>query len=214
MTPVPRGSLDAFLLGGPLDPRRTAVVVVDLQQCFVEPGSPLAGPRALELIPAANALTERCREVGVTVVFTAHVLRADHSNGGTLPALIPVVADGIIDIDADSARLHPDLVVGADDIVVSKPRFSAFAATDLELILRTRGVDTIAVAGTATEVCCESTARDAADRGLRVVFLSDVTASGGANLRDADARQAEALARVGTFFGRVASKDAFVASLA
>jgi len=61
----------------------------------------------------------------------------------------------------------------------TKPRFGAFQGTDLELILRSRGIDTVIVTGVATNVCCDTTAREAAVRDFRVFFLSDGTATHG-----------------------------------
>jgi ureidoacrylate peracid hydrolase len=160
----------------------------------------------MELLERLDALAQRCREAGVLVILTAHVVRADHSNAGTLPAKVAAVEEGMIDEASESAALHPAVRVDPRDIIVRKPRFSAFAGTDLELILRTRGIDTVIVAGIATDICCESTARDAADRGLRVIFLSDGTATGsGADDPHADADHAAALRRLDTYFADVVS---------
>jgi nicotinamidase-related amidase len=63
------------------------------------------------------------------------------------------------------------------DLVVAKPRYSAFYGTDLEAILRSKGIDTLIVSGTVTSVCCDSTARDAFSRDYKVIFLSDGTAA-------------------------------------
>jgi biuret amidohydrolase len=73
--------------------------------------------------------------------------------------------------------LHSRLEVLAGDIVLEKPRFGAFHGTDLELILRARGVDSVILTGIATNVCVETTAREAAVRDFRVFFTSDGTAT-------------------------------------
>jgi nicotinamidase-related amidase len=62
-------------------------------------------------------------------------------------------------------------------LVVAKPRYSAFYGTDLEAILRSQGIDTLIISGTVTDVCCESTTRDAFSRDYKVIFLSDGTAA-------------------------------------
>ena len=183
-----------------------ALILVDLQRCFIDQSSEHSAKGAMALIERLNALAERCREAGVLVILTAHVLRADHSNAGTLPDKVAAVADGMIDETSESAALHSAVRIDPRDIVVRKPRFSAFAATDLDLILRTRGIQTLIVGGIATDICCESTARDAADRGLHVIFLSDGTAAGsGADDPHADEAQAAALARLDAFFADVVS---------
>jgi ureidoacrylate peracid hydrolase len=184
----------------------TALILVDLQRCFIDQSSEHSAQGATALVERLNALAERCREANVLVILTAHVLRADHSNAGTLPEKVVAVADGMIDEMSEGAALHSAVRIDPRDIVVRKPRFSAFAGTDLDLILRTRGIQTLIVAGIATDICCESTARDAADRGLHVIFLSDGTASGsGADDPHADQAHVDALARLDAFFADVVS---------
>jgi nicotinamidase-related amidase len=63
------------------------------------------------------------------------------------------------------------------DLIVAKPRYSAFHGTNLEAILRSKGIDTVIVGGTVTNVCCDSTTRDAFSRDYKVIFLSDGTAT-------------------------------------
>ena len=71
------------------------------------------------------------------------------------------------------------MVVQPIDVRLDKPRFGAFTGTDLELTLRTRGIDTVIVSGISTIVCCDTTAREAHARDFRVFFLSDGTATAG-----------------------------------
>ena len=107
------------------------------------------------------------------------MLRTDGSNSGVLGEIAPIVQEGIINRGLKSSALHKGLVVDPCDILLEKPRFGAFHGTDLELILRSRGIDTIIVTGIATNVCCETTAREAAVRDFRVFFLSDGTTTFG-----------------------------------
>ena len=125
-------------------PERTALVNVDMQNCFVQ-GSPFSAP------------------------------------------------DG--------------LVVDPCDILLEKPRFGAFHGTDLELILRSRGIDTIIVTGIATNVCCETTAREAAVRDFRVFFLSDGTTTFGIGDVSAAQLQRATCATLGLLFGQVVTVD-------
>ena len=85
---------------------------------------------------------------------------------------------GFLRQGSESAALHPGLVVEPRDLLLDKPRFGAFHGTDLELILRARGIDTVIISGIATNVCCDTTAREANARDFRVLFLSDGTATG------------------------------------
>jgi ureidoacrylate peracid hydrolase len=157
-------------------PERTALVNVDMQNCFVH-GSPISAPDGLIVLGRINRLAATCRAAGILVIHTSHVLRSDGSNMGVLSEIAPIVKQGMINKGSESAALHKGLDVDPRDILLEKPRFGAFHGTDLELILRSRGIDTIIVTGIATNVCCETTAREATVRDFRVFFLSDGTAT-------------------------------------
>ena len=89
----------------------------------------------------------------------------------------------------------------ACDILLDKPRFGAFHGTDLELILRSRGIDTTIISGFTTNVCCETTAREAMVRDFCVLFLSDGTAGGSVE------RHQAALVTLGRRFAQVLTVD-------
>jgi len=158
----------------PVVPDRTALVNIDMQNCFVH-GSPFSAPDGLDVQDRINRVAAACRNAGIVVIHTCQVLRPDGSNIGVLGEIAPIVKKGMIDKGSPSAALHRGLVVDPRDILLEKPRFGAFHGTDLELILRSRGIDAIIVAGIATNVCCETTAREATVRDFRVFFLSDGT---------------------------------------
>jgi nicotinamidase-related amidase len=157
-------------------PKRTALVNVDMQNCFVE-GSPLAAPEGLAILERINRLAVICRRSDILVIHTRSVFRSDGSNIGVLGEFDPAVRTGILNQGSPAAALHPRLVVEAGDIILDKPRFGAFHSTDLQLILRSRGIDTLMITGIATNVCCETTAREAAVLDFRVFFLNDGTAT-------------------------------------
>ncbi len=159
-----------------IDPGRTALLVVDMQNCFVA-DSPIAAPLGAEVAGRLNQLAAACRPSGIPVIWTRHVVRPDGSNTGLLGEVIPPVAAGIINDDAPTAALHPLMDVRPGDVVLGKPRFGSFHGTDLELILRSRGIDTLILGGINTNVCVDTTAREAAAREFRVLFLSDGTAN-------------------------------------
>ena len=162
----------------PIEPSKTALVIVDMQNVFVE-GSPVSAPEGLEVLDRLNRLAEFCHEVGIQVIYTAHVVRPDHSNRGILGDLVPPVQAGLIDDGSVSGALHAGVRMREGDILLKKPRYGAFHGTDLELILRHRGIDTLIIGGIATNVCCETTAREATVRDFKVLFLSDGTATFG-----------------------------------
>lgn len=193
-------------------PSRTALINVDMQNCFVE-GSPISAPEGRLVLERINRLAAVCRAAGILVIHVSHTLRADGSNMGLLWELAPVVKEGIITKGSASAALHRGLVVDPRDILLEKPRFGAFHGTDLELILRSRGIDTVIIVGIATNVCCETTAREAAVRDFRVFFLSDGTATSAMGNASAAELQKATCATIGHIFGQVLSVDEMIAKI-
>ena len=120
---------------------RTALLNIDLQNCFVDS---LDDPAPL--LARINGLSASCRSAGILVIHTRHVVRADGSNLGVLSEVDRIRA-GLLNDGAVTAELHPDVVVEPIDVRLDKPRFGAFTGTDLELTLRTRGIDTVLVSG-------------------------------------------------------------------
>jgi ureidoacrylate peracid hydrolase len=187
-------------------PERTALINVDMQNCFVE-GSPISAPDGLAVLDRINRFAAVCRTAGILVIHTSHVLRPDGSNMGVLGEMAPPVKGGIINKGAESAALHKGLVVDARDILLDKPRFGAFHGTDLELILRTRGIDTVIISGITTNICCETTAREAMVRDFHAFFLSDGTATRGMGNASAAELQKATLTTLGFLFAQVLTVD-------
>jgi nicotinamidase-related amidase len=193
-------------------PERTALVNVDMQNCFVE-GSPIAAPDGLAVRERINRVAAACRRAGILVIHTSNVFRADGSNLGVLAEFDPIVKTGILNKGSAAAALHQNLVVDIRDILLDKPRFGAFHGTDLELILRSRGIDTLVITGIATNVCCETTAREAAVRDFRVLFLSDGTATFSIGDLSAAALQKATCATLGKVFAQVLTVDEIIAKI-
>ena len=192
-------------------PGRTALVIIDMQSCFVA-DSPVAAPLGAQVAGRLNRLATACRQAGIPVIWTRHVVRPDGSNTGLLGELVPPVAAGIINEDAPAAALHQLMDVRPGDIVVRKPRFGSFHGTDLEVILRSRGTDTIILGGINTNVCVDTTAREAAVREFRVLFLRDGTANfdlpdGGLGAASAEELQRTACAVMAFGFAEVITVD-------
>ena len=166
-----------------LDPTRTAVVVIDMQNSWLEQGlSKLEIPTARAIIPNINRLAAAARASGGTVAWTRSVFdpawtRAMYAGFGPAEWI-----DRIIDDSAEGAHghaIHEGMDWQSGDITVVKNRPSAFiqGSSDLETRLRERGCDTLIMTGTLTNACCESSTRDAVALGFRVVFVSDATAT-------------------------------------
>jgi nicotinamidase-related amidase len=182
-----------------VSPRQTALVNVDLQNFFVD-----TTQDGVALVRKINELASKCREAGILVIHTAHILRPDGSNIGVLGEIVPDIKDeGLLNKGSNTAELHSEVHVDPRDVVLEKPRFGAFHATDLELILRSRGIDTIIISGIATDVCCDTTAREANARDFRVLFLSDGTATNDPDPERNRAAQTATLEMIDSLFGEV-----------
>jgi ureidoacrylate peracid hydrolase len=187
---------------------RTALLVIDMQNGFCHPEGSFAG-LGLDVsmcngaIAPCARLVEAAHAAGVPVIYTRYVYRADYKDGGVLvqevlPALAEVksLAAGTWD-----AELVDDLVPTDDDFVLDKNRYSAFYGTGLEPILTSLGSRNLVVAGVTTNMCVETTARDASQRDYRVFVVSDACGE-----LDA-ARHDMALATLGFGFGAVVTTD-------
>lgn len=178
-----RGRLHAF---ESLDPSRTALLVVDMQNAFVREDVAHAWvPEAASIVPNINVLAAALRAAGGSVVwikntFTEESLESWSHFHEQLWAperkekRIAAMSEGTL-----GHQIYEGLEVQPGDPAVRKTRYSAFiqGSSDLEAILRRRGVDTVLVSGTATNVCCESTARDAMMLNFRTIMVSDANAA-------------------------------------
>lgn len=159
-----------------LDPAKTAVIVVDMQNDFVAEGAPMQAKQATAMVAELADTLSFCRKNGIRVTYTAHAHRADGSDLGRYSDLYPPIAERQALVDGTPGiEIYPELKPEPGEHVIKKHRYSAFFATDLDLILREWGIDTVVITGTTTENCCHATARDAMFRNYRVAFLSDAT---------------------------------------
>jgi ureidoacrylate peracid hydrolase len=217
-----------------IDPARAAVVVVDMQNdfaadggMFVRAGVPVAGIRAV-VEPTARILAA-ARRAGMAVVYLKMEFEPDLSNAGgpnapnrvmhrAMGAGEPAVApDGspsrVLVKDTWNTEILPELASEPGDVVVSKHRYSGFFETDLDAILKERGVSSLVFTGCTTSVCVDSTLRDAFFRGYRCLLLEDCTAEPiGSHL--ARGNHEATLLVVETLFGWVASSAALLDALA
>ncbi len=154
-----------------LDVVASALVVVDMQLFFLDPASPTFTCGGLAILPGVTRLVAAFRRAGRPVVFTRHVHHPDGLDSG----IMGWWWEGRCVEGTPESEIHPDLAPQPGEKVVLKHRYSAFYDTDLGTVLRCLGVRDLVVAGVMTNLCCESTARDAYFRDLRVFFLADGT---------------------------------------
>lgn len=158
-----------------LNPDTTALLLIDLQNDFVEPGAPLETAMAYKSLPKLKELMAFCRQKGITLIYTRHAHDEDGSDMGLFKDIYPGLGQRQALIEGQrGAEIYQELAPQEGDIVVRKQRYSAFFETNLDLILRTKGIKDVAIAGATSEDCCLATARDAMYRGYRVAFLADV----------------------------------------
>jgi ureidoacrylate peracid hydrolase len=208
-----RGGLPVF---DRLDSRRTAHIVVDLQNGFMAPGAVAEIGEARAVVPAVNRISTAVRAAGGIVVyiqntFDAEAIRTwsvffDHFCSPARRArMIEAFTPG-----NEGHALWPGLEVLPEDLAVRKRRFGAFApgASDLHAILQERGVDTLIITGTASQVCCESTARDAMMLNYKVFFVAD------GNATFTDQEHNATLSAMAYTFCDVIESDALIALIA
>jgi ureidoacrylate peracid hydrolase len=169
-----------------LEPARSALVVIDMQSAFVEPGSPAEVPASRGIVGNINRLAAGLREIGGTVIWVTHA--NIHTKAGsdwgmffdnfvaadvrarTIESLAP---------EAPGQKVWRDMQVDPADVLLMKNRYSALipGSSALERVLRSLGIENVLVAGTKTNVCCEATGRDAMMLDFRVVMVSDCLAA-------------------------------------
>ena len=173
------------------DPATTALVIIDMQRDFVMPGGfgEALGNDVKQLqvtIAPTRAILEGARKAGILVVHTREGHRPDLSDcppaklargKGKTKIGDPGPMGRILIRGEVGHDIVPELYPIAGEVVIDKPGKGAFFATDLELILRDRNIKTLLVCGVTTEVCVNTTVREANDRGYECVVLSDCVGS-------------------------------------
>src|SRR5690606_39768229 len=137
---------------------------------------PLEASMAYQSLPKLKELIQFCRDKGITIVYTRHAHDEDGSDMGLFREIYPGLGEGAALIQGKrGAEIYEEIAPQKGDLVVRKQRYSGFFQTNLDLLLRNRGIKDVAIAGATSEDCCLATARDAMYRGYRVAFLEDVT---------------------------------------
>ena len=198
-----------------IEAARAALIVVDMQNYFVAEGFAAEVPKAREIVPNINRMAKALRAAGGTVIWVQttavgalqqwgnhhkHMLTADRVHNRLAQ----------LDENHEGFKVYPELEVLPSDPRMKKIKYSAFIAgsSNIDAQLKARGIESLLVTGTLTNVCCESTARDAMMLDYRVAMLSD----GNASLTDEE--HAAALNNFQIFFGDVMTIDEAVGRLA
>jgi ureidoacrylate peracid hydrolase len=198
-----------------IEPTRTALVVVDMQNAFMLPGVAHAlCPMAETIVPNINRLAAAVRATGGCVVWIKTTFTEDALQSWSTYFEMASPEQGKKRIAALTAgskghALWPLLDVRPGDVIVEKNRFSAFiqGSSDLAEVLRSHRLDTVLITGTVTNVCCEATARDAMMLNFKTIMVSDANAA----LTEEDHNAS--LCAFYLSFGDVMSTDAVIACL-
>ena len=176
-----RGKLRIFTH---LDVSKMVLVIVDMQNVFCEPGGALEIAASRDTADNINRLADACRAAKIPVVW----IRSYHPAGGAdwkmffdyfiSPERGKMAAEQLL-ADHPGSQIYSEMRVAPSDFIVSKNRYSCFipGSSSLERLLRSQNRDTIIICGTRSNVCCESTTRDAMMLDFKVLFVSDGTSA-------------------------------------
>jgi isochorismate hydrolase len=149
-----------------IDSNHSALLVIDLQTYFQQIVQPV--------LKNIQKVIQFCRQKNIPIIFTQHGHTDAASDGGVLGEWWgQVILHGTNDW-----KFIPEMKLESKDMVLQKKRYSAFFQTDLEKFLQSKGIKDLIISGVMTNLCCETTARDAFMRDYRVFFLIDGTATG------------------------------------
>ncbi len=175
------------------EPARAAFLLIDMQNGFIDGASPLCIAGAAATVPACAHALAAAREHGLAVF---HVRRAYAADGSDVEAVRwEAWAEGgrpLSSADPMSLACPSELAPAPGEPVVVKPSWSAFFGTDLDFLLRARGIGTLVLAGTTTPNCVRSTAYDGLARGFNVAVLRDATSSRSPEAQEANLADMEA----------------------
>jgi ureidoacrylate peracid hydrolase len=159
-----------------INPAKTALIIVDMENDFVAEGAPLRATMAPAVIPPLQRALAHARRTGMRVIFTTHAHRRDGCDMGVFGTSKPPIVERMALVDGEKGiEIYDELKPLPQEVVIKKRRFSAFYGTDLDIILRSSGMEAVIITGVTTENCCHATARDALFHNYGVIFLSDAT---------------------------------------
>lgn len=178
-------------------PKQTALLVIDMQNVFVEAGAPIEVKGIQKNIADFKKFIDLCREKNILIIYTRHCYTPE--NNPIEAKLFPGLKKEWLKSGTHGWQIYEILHPEKSDILIDKPRYDAFFQTPLQKILKKNKIKNIIITGTMTEVCCESTARSAMYYDYNILFCSDLTYTSDPN------RQAVTLEIIKSHFGSVAS---------
>jgi len=169
----------------------TALLVIDAQRIYTDKSSEMFSEGSDETMAKINSLIKAFEATGDPIIYFRHVHKADGSDLGRMFDYTGEVSEDFnFKADSDEVKYSAELRLSKDRHEIKKTRYSAFARTDLDSLLRKLEVDTLVICGFMTNFCCDSTARDAHDRDYFVDFILDATGTPGTeNLDQARIRE-------------------------
>ena len=195
-----------------IEPGRAAVVAVDFEYDIVGQDGAFAPMFHAEVvrtdvIPTAARLLDRSRAAGVKIVYSRGVFQPGYPElVPNIPVLSGIPEYGCLVVGTAGAAIIEAVAPQNGDVVLSHARISCFHGTELDLVLRGAGIDTVILTGVATNLAIESTARSAADLGYRVIVVSDACST------TSEAAHEASLASL-TMFGEVMLTKSVLAAL-
>jgi ureidoacrylate peracid hydrolase len=197
-----------------IEPARTAFVVIDMQNYFMKPGFQGEVPKARAIVPAVNRLAAAVRDLGGHVVWVKNATNDTRESWSIFHDWLQTAERrdrryASMDLSHEGHALWPELDARPEDAHIVKKRFSAFlpGSSEIESYLRRRSIDTVLIGGTATNVCCESSARDAMMLNFKVIMVHDALAT------YTDEEHNASLRTFYSIFGDVQTIDEAIASL-
>jgi isochorismate hydrolase len=149
-----------------VDPTHAALLVIDMQNYFYQIIQPV--------LKNLSKVVQSCRRKEIPIIFTQHGHTDPPSDGGVLREWWgQVILEG-----TEDWKFIPAIKIESKDIILPKKRYSAFFKTGLDTTLRSKAIQDLIISGVMTNLCCETTARDAFMRDYKVFFLIDGTATG------------------------------------
>ena len=173
-----------------VDAKKAVLLVIDMQDEFVKPHwTPFWVPDATKIAKRVRRLVNFCRRKRIPVIFTAFARTHSYLDRPKTGAFMPNRYKGKVPDNPSyfrDGRIWHELSPLKDEVVIHKPSYGAFYDTPLESVLKNLERDTVVICGTLTNFCCGTTARQAYERGFKVIIGSDVTATDDSQLHEAE----------------------------
>ena len=183
----------------------TALIIIDMQNDFIEAKSLLEVKGIRKQIPKLKKLINQCRKKGILIIYTRHLFSFEENP--IEGKLFPQYKNGGLRDGTPGADIYTEIKPSKEDLVIDKHRYDAFIGTSLESILKKKGIKQLIITGTMTEVCSESTARTAMMKDFDVIFCSDL------NFTSDQKTHQNTLRIFSKHFGKVLTSDEIIRTL-